>query len=124
MLLQRGHAVFSDAHDDHQDDLEDTGGERETTASARREATCSICGMQQHVAEPVSQRSIEYAGDISLYSLTKYVGGYSEQFAGAALGSKHHQRYQGVATRACRSRTRSSPVKFPAGGRRSFRAAV
>lgn len=37
---------------------------------------------------PVYQRPIEHGADISLYSLTKYVGGHSDLIAGAALGSK------------------------------------
>ncbi len=37
---------------------------------------------------PVFQRPIEHGADISLYSLTKYVGGHSDLIAGAALGSK------------------------------------
>jgi methionine-gamma-lyase len=37
---------------------------------------------------PVFQRPIEHGADISLYSLTKYVGGHSDLVAGAALGSK------------------------------------
>jgi methionine-gamma-lyase len=36
---------------------------------------------------PVFQRPIEHGADISLYSLTKYVGGHSDLIAGAALGS-------------------------------------
>ena len=35
---------------------------------------------------PVFQRPIEHGADISLYSLTKYVGGHSDLIAGAALG--------------------------------------
>jgi methionine-gamma-lyase len=37
---------------------------------------------------PVFQRPIEHGADLSLYSLTKYVGGHSDLIAGAALGSK------------------------------------
>ncbi|OWV72848.1 methionine gamma-lyase [Rhizobium sp. R339] len=37
---------------------------------------------------PVFQRPIEHGADISLYSLTKYVGGHSDLIAGAVLGSK------------------------------------
>jgi methionine-gamma-lyase len=35
---------------------------------------------------PVFQRPLDYGADISLYSLTKYVGGHSDLIAGAALG--------------------------------------
>jgi len=37
---------------------------------------------------PVFQRPIEHGADVSVYSLTKYVGGHSDLIAGAALGSK------------------------------------
>jgi methionine-gamma-lyase len=37
---------------------------------------------------PVFQRPIEHGSDLSLYSLTKYVGGHSDLIAGAALGPK------------------------------------
>lgn len=37
---------------------------------------------------PLFQRPIEQGADLSLYSLTKYVGGHSDLIAGAALGSK------------------------------------
>jgi methionine-gamma-lyase len=37
---------------------------------------------------PVFQRPIEHGADVSLYSLTKYVGGHSDLIAGAALGAK------------------------------------
>jgi methionine-gamma-lyase len=37
---------------------------------------------------PVFQRPIEHGADLSLYSLTKYVGGHSDLIAGAALGRK------------------------------------
>ncbi|MDX3973997.1 cystathionine gamma-synthase family protein [Shinella sp.] len=37
---------------------------------------------------PVFQRPIEHGADVSLYSLTKYVGGHSDLIAGAALGRK------------------------------------
>ncbi|WP_158781781.1 cystathionine gamma-synthase family protein [Pantoea sp. BAV 3049] len=37
---------------------------------------------------PVFQHPIEQGADLSLYSLTKYVGGHSDLIAGAAMGSK------------------------------------
>jgi len=37
---------------------------------------------------PVFQRPIDHGADLSLYSLTKYVGGHSDLIAGAALGSR------------------------------------
>ena len=37
---------------------------------------------------PVFQRPLEHGVDVSVYSLTKYVGGHSDLIAGAALGTK------------------------------------
>jgi methionine-gamma-lyase len=37
---------------------------------------------------PVFQKPLQNGADISVYSLTKYVGGHSDLIAGAALGSK------------------------------------
>jgi methionine-gamma-lyase len=37
---------------------------------------------------PLFQRPIEHGADLSLYSLTKYVGGHSDLIAGAVLGPK------------------------------------
>ncbi len=37
---------------------------------------------------PVYQHPLELGADVSIYSLTKYVGGHSDLIAGAALGSK------------------------------------
>jgi methionine-gamma-lyase len=37
---------------------------------------------------PVFQHPLEHGADVSVYSLTKYVGGHSDLIAGAALGSK------------------------------------
>ena len=37
---------------------------------------------------PVFQRPLEHGADLSVYSLTKYVGGHSDVVAGAAIGSK------------------------------------
>ena len=41
---------------------------------------------------PVFQRATEHGADISVYSLTKYVGGHSDLIAGAALGAKATMR--------------------------------
>jgi methionine-gamma-lyase len=41
---------------------------------------------------PAFQRPIEHGADVSLYSLTKYVGGHSDLIAGAALGAKETLR--------------------------------
>src|SRR5258705_5120813 len=37
---------------------------------------------------PVFQRPLPFGADVSVYSLTKYVGGHSDLIAGAALGSE------------------------------------
>src|SRR5438046_10531164 len=37
---------------------------------------------------PVFQRPLALGADVSVYSLTKYVGGHSDLIAGAALGSE------------------------------------
>jgi methionine-gamma-lyase len=37
---------------------------------------------------PVFQRPLEHGADVSVYSLTKYVGGHSDLIAGAALGAE------------------------------------
>ncbi|WP_112662484.1 cystathionine gamma-synthase family protein [Microvirga flavescens] len=41
---------------------------------------------------PLYQRPLRNGADISVYSLTKYVGGHSDLIAGAALGSKEHMK--------------------------------
>ncbi len=41
---------------------------------------------------PLFQKPLKHGADISVYSLTKYVGGHSDLIAGAALGSKEHMR--------------------------------
>ncbi|PSC05503.1 methionine gamma-lyase [Alsobacter soli] len=41
---------------------------------------------------PVFQKPIQQGADLSLYSLTKYVGGHSDLIAGAALGAEEHIR--------------------------------
>src|SRR3954454_9905746 len=56
-----------------------------------------IASRQQHRAiivcdntllGPVFQRPLPFGADVSVYSLTKYVGGHSDLIAGAALGSE------------------------------------
>ena len=41
---------------------------------------------------PVFQRPLPFGADVSVYSLTKYVGGHSDLIAGAALGSDEIMR--------------------------------
>lgn len=43
---------------------------------------------------PVFQWLIEHGADISLYSLTKYVGGHSDLITGAALGRKAAMKHR------------------------------
>ncbi len=61
---------------------------------------------------PVFQRPIEHGADISLYSLTKYVGGHSDLIAGAVLGPKAVIK-QVKALRG--SRSARSSIRIPAG---------
>jgi methionine-gamma-lyase len=55
---------------------------------AARQGHLPIIACDNTLLGPVFQRPIEHGADISLYSLTKYVGGHSDLIAGAALGSK------------------------------------
>ncbi|WEX76448.1 cystathionine gamma-synthase family protein [Sinorhizobium numidicum] len=57
-------------------------------AIGERQAYRPIIVCDNTLLGPVFQRPIEYGADISLYSLTKYVGGHSDLIAGAVLGSK------------------------------------
>jgi methionine-gamma-lyase len=41
---------------------------------------------------PVFQRPLQHGADLSLYSLTKYVGGHSDLIAGAAIGAREMVR--------------------------------
>jgi methionine-gamma-lyase len=52
------------------------------------QANTPIVACDNTLLGPVFQRPIEHGADLSLYSLTKYVGGHSDLIAGAALGSK------------------------------------
>ena len=54
----------------------------------RRQGHTPVIACDNTLLGPVFQRPIEHGADISLYSLTKYVGGHSDLIAGAALGSK------------------------------------
>src|SRR3954463_4014364 len=58
----------------------------ETIGHAQGHAPIVAC--DNTLLGPVFQRPIEHGADLSLYSLTKYVGGHSDLIAGAALGSK------------------------------------
>src|SRR5260370_21444613 len=58
----------------------------DTTGKAQGHTPIVAC--DNTLLGPVFQRPIEHGADLSLYSLTKYVGGHSDLIAGAALGSK------------------------------------
>lgn len=51
-----------------------------------------LLGCDNTLLGPVFQHPLEHGADISLYSLTKYVGGHSDLVAGAALGSAELMR--------------------------------
>jgi methionine-gamma-lyase len=61
---------------------------RVADAIGRKQGHTPIIACDNTLLGPVFQRPIEHGADISLYSLTKYVGGHSDLIAGAALGSK------------------------------------
>lgn len=54
----------------------------------RAQGNTPIVACDNTLLGPVFQRPIEHGADLSLYSLTKYVGGHSDLIAGAVLGSK------------------------------------
>lgn len=54
----------------------------------RTQGNMPIIACDNTLLGPVFQRPIEHGADLSLYSLTKYVGGHSDLIAGAVLGSK------------------------------------
>jgi methionine-gamma-lyase len=57
-------------------------------AIGQKQGHTPIVACDNTLLGPVFQRPIEHGADISLYSLTKYVGGHSDLIAGAALGSR------------------------------------
>lgn len=61
---------------------------RVADAVGRKQGHTPIVACDNTLLGPVFQRPIEHGADISLYSLTKYVGGHSDLIAGAALGRK------------------------------------
>jgi methionine-gamma-lyase len=54
----------------------------------KAQGSAPIVACDNTLLGPVFQRPIEHGADLSLYSLTKYVGGHSDLIAGAVLGSK------------------------------------
>ena len=61
---------------------------RSPTRSAASKGSTPIVVCDNTLLGPVFQRPIEHGADVSVYSLTKYVGGHSDLIAGAAMGSK------------------------------------
>jgi len=61
---------------------------RVANAIGERQGHTPIIVCDNTLLGPVFQRPIEHGADISLYSLTKYVGGHSDLIAGAVLGPK------------------------------------
>src|SRR5690606_26866548 len=61
---------------------------RVADAIGKRQGHVPLVACDNTLLGPVFQRPIEFGADISLYSLTKYVGGHSDLIAGAALGRK------------------------------------
>jgi methionine-gamma-lyase len=61
---------------------------RVAEAIGARQGHLPVIACDNTLLGPVFQRPIEHGADISLYSLTKYVGGHSDLIAGAALGSR------------------------------------
>ena len=55
---------------------------------ASRQGTRPVVICDNTLLGPVFQRPLEHGVDVSVYSLTKYVGGHSDLIAGAALGTK------------------------------------
>jgi methionine-gamma-lyase len=61
---------------------------RTADAIAARQGHRPLVVCDNTLLGPIFQRPIEHGADISLYSLTKYIGGHSDLIAGAVLGSK------------------------------------
>jgi methionine-gamma-lyase len=59
---------------------------------ARQGGRRPIVACDNTLLGPAFQRPLDHGADVSLYSLTKYVGGHSDLIAGAALGSKETLR--------------------------------
>src|SRR3712207_7115494 len=53
-----------------------------------RQGHAPVLACDNTMLGPVFQRPLAHGADLSLYSLTKYVGGHSDLIAGAALGSR------------------------------------
>lgn len=60
--------------------------------ATRQQGLRPILAVDNTLLGPVFQRPLDHGADVSVYSLTKYVGGHSDLIAGAALGSKEVMR--------------------------------
>ena len=61
---------------------------RITDGIGRGQGHLPVLACDNTMLGPVFQRPLAHGADLSLYSLTKYVGGHSDLIAGAALGSR------------------------------------
>src|SRR5271165_3039611 len=57
-----------------------------------RQGTRPIIGCDNTMLGPVFQSPLAHGADLSIYSLTKYVGGHSDLIGGAVMGSRAHLR--------------------------------
>ena len=82
------------------------------TRSPRKQGHRPVVVCDNTLLGPVFQRPLDHGVDVSVYSLTKYVGGHSDLIAGAALGQQgRHQVDQGAARR----RSARSSIRTRAG---------
>jgi len=71
-------------------DIKLVGRIAEEIASQQQHRPIIVC--DNTLLGPVFQRPLHLGADVSVYSLTKYVGGHSDLIAGAALGSERLMR--------------------------------
>jgi len=57
-----------------------------------RQSVRPIIACDNTLLGPVFQSPLAHGADLSIYSLTKYVGGHSDLIAGAVMGSREHLR--------------------------------
>jgi len=58
----------------------------------RRQGTRPIIGCDNTLLGPVFQTPLKHGADLSIYSLTKYVGGHSDLIGGAVMGTRANLR--------------------------------
>jgi len=87
------------------------GSRRVAETIGKAQGHTPIVACDNTLLGPVFQRPIEHGADLSLYSLTKYVGGHSELIAGAALGSKALMK----ASKRCEAPSVPNWTPIPAG---------